>query len=367
MHKITLLSIITALIALSSCQRSVDSNLINFDFKTVKDIQELDLSTSSTYEDISISILGNYFKDSLAIAMAESSKGFLFSISTFPGDSLQGSFCEKGRTVNEPIDIIPHLDLIEDADSLSAWFYAYPSDRFFKWNITASLASGNTVYDEIDPIRHDNGKHLDAFSFHYLHDSRMIVLNARQDAYKEWMVAPPNYEIYDLKTGMKEREYCPFNQYEGKSSSSLDYNSKVFLSLTDCIKPSRDKIAFGMMFMPYVGIIDTTSGEIHGIRLKGYPGLNTKERYYHFIDIECDDDYVYALYCGGDRSLLDNPESSCIFVFNWNLDLVAKYLVQGSQAMKIDGEKLYLLNLLHNRVYSLNTKEFPINTAVFLP
>jgi len=96
MHKITLLSIITALIALSSCQRSVDSNLINFDFKTVKDIQELDLSTSSTYEDISISILGNYFKDSLAIAMANLQKDFYFQSQHSQETHYRDLFARKG-------------------------------------------------------------------------------------------------------------------------------------------------------------------------------------------------------------------------------------------------------------------------------
>ena len=351
-------------LAFSSCGGYDDSALIGFPFTQVGDVSLKDVTQKMELLDIASPVSQVVFLDSVVIYHNFRNSQFLFEVSDSRTDSLIGFFCRRGRAENEFIEALPKMDIVRAGDSLKGWFHQYYDKyRFILWDISESLKKGMTIYDRIVPVAKDekDGSPLVAFSYHWLPEDKMFVYNSRQNARKDWMVEPPTYELYDLSTNTREQVYHPFNLYvEDDQGDNASIRSKTFLSLTDCIKPSRDKVAFGMYFIPYLGVIDPRTGETKGIRMKGYPGLNLKEKYYHFYDIQADDNYIYALYAGTPADRIGEDTSAKIMVFTWDCELVAELKVGSISGISLDGDKMYLFNHKYSKYYRINIEDLAI-------
>lgn len=356
MHKVTLLTL--GLVAvLSSCsQRFDDSSLIRFDFKRISDVAPVDMTSQIVPERLSFQQGRCFTRDTLFFSFLESSSQYVLSVADVRTDSLIGTFCPKGRSEDEPLDVIPFIDLFEEDGSIKSLFFSYLNNRFFMWDISGSLREGRTLYDRVIPIKgEEKNGFLPAVSYYYLPGERIILQNTRQTI-SDWMVEPPTYDVYSVETGECERVFSPFALYEGEETLGEDglFGSKVYLSLDDCIKPTRDKLAFGMWFIPYLGVLDVNTGAVTGIRMDKYPGLDPDKRYCHFMDLECDDEFIYALYCGGEG---DMQASTDLFIFDWDCDLLGKVRILGAHRICLNGDRLYLLNYATAKAYSLGVDE----------
>lgn len=361
MHKIVIV-VLSAVAFVASCSRFDDSSLINFDYRTISDVHSTNMIVQETLEDISFSKINNIFKDTLLITFLEDTFPFVFSVSNSQTDSLIGSFCPKGRSAEEPLSVIPFLDLYEENGSTTSLFFSYSNNRFFKWNISRSLEAGKTLYNKVIPVKVEDGSILPTVSYYSLPQGKIILQNTHQTLYS-WMVEPTTYEIYDTKTGEREKQISPFALYEGKETMGEDglFGSKMYLSLEDCIKPTRDKLAFGMMFIPYFAVLDINTGDITGIRLAKYPGLNPNRKFFHFVDVECNDDFIFALYCGGETETFNSPEYSEIFIFDWDCLLKGKIKVVGAHQICLDGDIIHLLNYETGKSYRLKLDEIKLS------
>lgn len=355
MHKIVLFTI-GALVILTSCSQFDDSSLIRFDYKRISDVSSINLVSRVVPEDISFSRISNYFRDSLLISFQESSSPYLVSVSDSRTDSLLGTFCPKGRSKDEPLMIIPVMDVFGEGESVKSLFFSYSNNTFFKWDVSGSMAAGKTMYDKVIPVKNEVDGALGALSSYYLPGDKIILQNARQTD-SNWMVEPTTYEVYSAETGEREKLFSPFALYEGKEPTGDDglFGSKVYLSLEDCIKPTRDKLVFAMRFIPYLGVLDINTGNVTGIRLANYPGLDPNHMYHHFIDVECDNDYIYALYAGCET--ISSPKYSEIFIFNWDSVLSGKVKVIGAHRLCLNGDMLYLLNYITRKAYRVDIDE----------
>ena len=354
MHKIVLWALGTVFLV-ASCSQYDDSSLVLFDFKRISNIRSVDYSNCVVPQEMTFSRVNNYVYDSLLISFLEASS-HLVSVSDSRSDSLLGTFCPKGRSMDEPLNVIPSMDLFEEQGAVKSLFFSYASgnNRFFKWNVSESLIERKTLYDSVIQVESENGGILTAVSYYYLPGDKIIIHNCRQTI-NEWMEEPPTYEVYSALTGKREKIYSPFALYEGKQTIVENglFSSKVYLTLEDCIKPTRDKLAFGMRFIPYLGVMDVNTGETRGVRLSGCPGLNTSRMFYYFMDLECNDEFIYALYCGSRSDSFKAPGSSEIFIFNWNCKLVGKLKVERAHKLCLDGQVLYLHNYESGKVYSI--------------
>ncbi len=73
----------------------------------------------------------------------------------------------------------------------------------------------------------------------------------------------------------------------------------------------------------------------------------------HFMDVQCDDEYIYAIYYGREpRSNEDLPDQ--LYVFDWDGDLVDHcQLPVKCTALQVGEDDLFLLDELHNGIVSV--------------
>ena len=280
-------------------------------------------------------------RDTVIIALSRTE--YLFSISGLDGE-LSGGYCRRGRAWNEPLSGLPLSETYFMDGDLCADVYSFMDMKLFVWNITRSISEGRDIYEDIIQFKDEDEARLKPWmSLYRLDEDRIIVYNSMQSGYGDGLVGVPDYQIYDLDTGTLQREYDLFNVVE-KDPEDPVLSPSVFLTNVDCIKPDRSRIAFGMYFMPVFCILDIESGEAEGYRLKGHGGLDLQEAHRHFVDIQADDEYIYALYSG---EVMFNDEGTdvpdMLYVMDWDGNLLCRYdMSRRFSGLSLDGHKLYL-------------------------
>lgn len=118
----------------------------------------------------------------------------------------------------------------------------------------------------------------------------------------------------------------------------------TFLTNVDCIKPDRSRLVFGMYFMPVFCILDIKSGEARAYRLKGHDGIDLQKPHRHFVDIQANDDCIYALYSGEEMFKEDGTDvPDQLYVMDWDGHLLCRYSMDRRfSGLSLDGKKLYL-------------------------
>lgn len=350
--KLTFLS----LVALCACDNLQEQDFFGPSLSTVKFGKTQDLSFSESYETGAFLPM-SYIVDSMVVSLDRNGQEYMYSLSSFPGDKLLGTYCRKGRSSKEVLNCLPVMDTYDNQNGeLCSDLFSYGDGRIFSWNISRSRQMGTDVYDRIVQLRNDED-YFPVLSCYHLDSTHVIVRNSRQRAAVEELVEVPCYEIYSMESGARETDYELFKMNPVKTKDIV-YSAKSFYASTDCINPDRTKIAFGMGYMPVYGILDLASGDYACFRVKGFRKFSKKDRIWHFCSMVSDDHYIYALYYGGNIS---NPNAkrkeSTLLVMDWDGVPVSSFsLEEYVTELKMSDGILYFTGR-DNVIYSIDTDD----------
>ncbi len=339
------------LLLLPSCTSVRESDFFAFDVAEFKDVEAEPLHPDvleCSADLFTAAINGRY------IYSYESSKDWLFTLTDIETDEISYRMGHRGRGPDEFINVFPLQDFfVEDGDTKTLLF-CYNDSRLFTWNISRSLATGKDVYENRMHLG-DSTEFLPFGSLHPLAKDRLLVLDTKQNPRVDEMLAPPVYAIYDLNGRSICRTYDLFLKPDIKSK-----DSKSILSLNDCIKPDHTKVAMAMCNFPQINILDLDSGKCNGFRIKGAMKFSTKQKVCHFNSIVCDDEYIYALYCGKkvDYSNYD-VSADILYVFNWEGKLIRKFKLDAGLIMLRMNEsenRMYLYHQIRPDLYTIDMR-----------
>ena len=274
----------------------------------------------------------------------------LFSVTDISTGSYLGQWCRCGRGPEEPLYVLPISELYHKGNDLFADLFSYHGGKLLVWNVSESLRSDTDVYEGVVNLEYSE-QVVPFRSLHRICDSLVLVCDTRLSPSVDEMIAAPSYDLYNTHSGKFVSGYNLFNMIVKKTSNPR-FTSKSFLSISDCMKPDRTKIAFAMRYMPVINILDLKSGEVKGIRLKGAKGFTTRKQVCHFVDISADDDYIYALYYGKER--VDGSFPEILHVFDWGGNWVStKKLSHHASALQVSSGRLYLYNFGSDALMSI--------------
>lgn len=275
----------------------------------------------------------------------------LFNIDT--GKEI-GYFCPKGQGPNEFSNTNPIYQFFKKGDDVMTLLDGDRQSLAF-WNLTKSVQTGKTVYDTIIP----NYKELGLFFFHLPDDALLNVISARGD-YDIHEATTPYCEKRSLDTS---REIKKMSVYKLESVSNPSASKPVnrFFNTWDALKPDGTKLVQAMSYLPQLNIIDTSTGEVIGYRMKGGPDYSLlqtemKDLTKYYLSVQADDKYIYASYWGkeasGNNPTQSMPKYEQIHVFDWNGNLL--YKLNTDQSFFV-----IWLDTIRNRLYTCdwNTDE----------
>ena len=343
------------LVVVCSCtERLAGKDCFNHIVEEIEDVRiskglspELYCSSS---EDLSNIIIN----DSLLFAFVRG-RDHICYVSNINNDSIVGAYCPKGRAWNEML--VPSM--VEDTYSINGDLccpiFSIPDSKVFIWNVSQSLKTGDTRFNKISQIADGSTAIYNVFM---LDAERLIAFNSKHNPYIDELEEPPYFEVYDCNTGNLLKRYEIFKMIEGYGENPL-YNAKDYLSCHPCIKPDRTKIAYVMSYHPQLNILDIEGGNVKGYSIKGAKSFNPNVRYLHFSSVKVDDDYIYALYYGGEFNGVDPDKTpDILYVFDWNGEIKAKFkLPRHFTSLWMDDTELYLTFGPENDIYVLHTND----------
>ena len=325
----------------SGCKRICEQDFFvsQLSVKEISSIGEIHLKESFvTKANVPMSAI----VDSLMISIDRSNQSYMYSVSNIHNDTLLGTFCRRGRSRNEVLDCLPIMNTFTNCEGdLCTIVFSFGDGRLFLWNITKSLATSSDVYENIIHLQNDENW-FPFFSGYHLNDTSVIVRNSNQ--HRSCISCEvPRYEVYSINTGELLHHYDVFKPVEFETNNPI-YTSRSFFGCTDCVKPDKTKIAIGMGHMPVFAILDLHTGNCNGFRIKDLMRFSPYERIWHFCSLVSDDQFIYALYYGGDIS---NPtserHSSTLFVLDWDGQIKSRYVLDRYVTeLKLSNGVLYL-------------------------
>lgn len=350
--EIALLSSCLLALALTGCRRSIDlSSSFSFPVNAVR-ISSENKEMSVEMKPLSASQFEHASHDSLLVS-CEHKKPFLFSVTNLPNGDLIGTFCPKGRSAEEPLDILPHIVSNTVNGEFLIDFLSYPTCQIFTWNVTRSCEEETTLYDTILNLYPEPKEQFTPTSFFVLSGSEAAVLNSRQNLsgfHSE--NAMPTWEIYDTTSGSLVRTYGMYHHREFPLATAHGESIQFFLASKECIRPDRSRIASAMLYLPQINLLDPATGELRGIRT-GKTAIDPEHPVMHFYDVKCDGEYIYALYLGTEQDKADDNPASWVFVFDWDGQPVTKFRAANATGLFLDGDTLYMTNYMHSTLASV--------------
>lgn len=136
------------------------------------------------------------------------------------------------------------------------------------------------------------------------------------------------------------------------------------------MKPDGSKIVQVMRHLPQINILDVSTGNLTGCRMKNSPdfsllGTNMESMNVYYNCVQADDNYIYTTYWGekpwDDRLGTELPVFNKIHVFDWNGKLLYKLTTDHSFfRIWLDPvrKRLYTINLNNDNVYYLDSDDF---------
>lgn len=345
MEKLKLIGFALLYTSILSCSKINSSDFFNFTIIGIPD-KEIDNQLHPVFvgtvdDNLDMCIL----YDEIIIS-ANLNNNYLFSISSLGNNSAVEYYCPKGRGTNELITSMPISEILSDGDNLSAYLFSPVGRKLAKWEISSSIEERRTIYSDVITLGNSRDYILPLKSIFQLHDNNVIAYNTGQIG-ERYMT--PSYEIYSCATGGLVKSLNLFNKIELNTNDEL-YTHRIFLSLSDCIHPNKDKLAFGMFFMPILNILDLKDYSVKGVRIQGFPDFTPKEKIPHFIDVDSDENFIYALYSGEQLKTADSYPKN-LYIFDWDGNIKYKYeLPNRVTSLQVLNGKLYLLDYLSGSI-----------------
>lgn len=289
--------------------------------------------------------------DSLIFFYNWADKDGFFSIHNVKNKEYLGHFCVRGNGHNESLGVANIYYFYKDGACLKTDQVAVNNNKLMVWNITKSLQNKTTVYDTIVPYDNGDGGGICNYYFRIGKDELFMYTPGVYTTIKKVKATLPKYTKRTIYSNKIEKEY---NLFLESIESGIDesFGSDQYFSTYDCAKPDGSKIAQGMFHLSQLNILDLTTGEYNGYRLKGtygFSAFNKDTPHKHgYVNVQTDDNFIYAFY------YYDESKANQVHVFDWNGNIIRKLeLDQDICRMSLDrvNNILYITKTTGEKVY----------------
>lgn len=294
--------------------------------------------------------------DTLCFLYSWDNPGGFYNVHNLKNGKHLGYFCQRGQAPNESAGISPLFQFYTEDGHLKADILTV-NRTLTPWDITGSLSSGQTELDTVFSFNWSDVCIHPYRAYFRLPGDSILVFTQPDLPFNSTTATLPRIQIRTLADNKAVREYHLFtNPIEGAKNS--DFRPDDFLLLSVGLKPDSKKAAITMLHFPQIIILDIASGEAKGIRIKGNPGFSPDYERDYYMSVQCDDEYIYALYKGGETS----DKATTVHVFDWDGHLVRKIkLDRPASSISLDpvSGMLYTMYPNQEEIYSyrINTKQ----------
>jgi hypothetical protein len=206
--------------------------------------------------------------------------------------------------------------------SICLWFYDYEKKECSLVDLSTSIQRQLIKLPVFEIGR--------AFPFgriFVLNDSLLLAFSQGEDLYHNGHLSPPLYHVFNYRTNDESVRYELYNEF--------DYNENLMpqmcLYSQDRIKPDKTKLAMGMRYLRQINIMDVSTGEATGYRVKSSPDFNILTKRFHkfvsyYLWICVDDDFIYGALNDKDKN------NTAVDVFDWSGNFLKKLILDKKMA-----------------------------------
>ncbi len=273
----------------------------------------------------------------------------IFNINT--GEEI-GTFCSKGGGPKEAAAFGPISQFFKIGNELQTLLFAPNEEKLVIWNITQSIKQGITVIDKIIPYAWRDANGGACYNEMYLQDDSILLARVDPFPLSDEESTLLFYQKRTLDTNKALKNYSIYKQTIKNEEASIV--SEAFFTSADAFKPDGTKAVQVMGHLPQLNVLDFETGQVVGYRMEGgddfsiFQGKKNIKNYY--VEVQADDNYIYALYWGKDRwGMHEIPYVNTIHVFDWHGKLIQKLETD------YDIDKMFL-DTVRNRLYVTRPK-----------
>ena len=284
--------------------------------------------------------------DTLCFLFSWDNPGGFYNLHNLKNGKHLGYFCKRGEGPDESAGVSPVQQFYIKDGHLKTDLLTV-NRTLTPWDITGSLESEQTELDTAYRFSWaDVCVHPYRACFRLSGDS-MLVMTQPDLPFRKLTATLPRILIRTLEDNQVVREYPLFRQtIEGKGNS--DFYPDSFFLFSAALKPDGKKAVLAMAFFPQIHMIDLSSGEMKGVRLKGLPSFSPDRAENYYISVQCDDRYIYALYAG------ESDRPTTVHVFDWDGRLLRRLeLSHPASLLSLDpvSGKLYAMYRDEEEIY----------------
>ena len=263
-----------------------------------------------------------------------------------------GTFCNKGGGPEEAAAFGPIFQFFKKGNDLKTLLFAPHEGKLFIWNITQSITQGSTIIDKVIPYTWRNENGGACYNEMYLQNNNILLARVDPFPINDADATLLFYQKRTLDTNKALKNYAIYKQTIKNREAPII--PEDFFASADAFKPDGTKIVQVMGHLPQLNILDFETGQVVGYRMEGgddfsvFQGKKNIKNYY--VEVQADDNYIYALYWGRDRwGMYEIPCVNTIHVFDWYGRLVQKLETD------YDIDKMFL-DTVRNRLYVTRPK-----------
>ncbi|MBO5562369.1 MAG: hypothetical protein J5939_01460 [Bacteroidales bacterium] len=346
------------------CNQLRPEKLSNFPVKAIDDIAFTgSVIPRLKFKDINVNSFA--IVDTFIVSYQMSGSNFISLYSLNSGKEL-GSYCRKGRGPGENLAMMPFFQPGCRADEL----FIFDASRSVMqtWNIQASVVEGKDVCFNSVKLNKGRGDYMSLLSLYKLNDGTVLAYDACQ-ARAATLSEIPRYWRFDAVTGEVLDSIKCFKSVPLILDRKKRLTSASLMTHASCLDFGQNTLFLAMMNFPQVTLIDIDSGEAKGFILRNQPKQDPKKPYYYFSSVSATKEFVFCLYFGEEAriflplSLEEERSRECkssLFVFDWDGNLCAKYLLDNVyERCQVMNDQLYLtrMNLEGSSLYTIPLSE----------
>lgn len=284
-------------------------------------------------------------KDSICILYTPSNKKSFYSILNINTGEHMGEFCHRG---NGPLESsyfdMTHKIYIHDG-KMKADIHDYHKHRYLTCNISETIENEHPVYDTIKTYVPSRGfEYYPFFYVTYTDSTIFVALQPKLDNHLRFTKTPRFGLMPKNKTTLIE-EYKIFNDSIADFSPVGTWDMHMPFSCKCAINEEKTKFTVGMSAMPQINIFNYKNKELKCIRIKGSPQETFRKSIIYYNSIQCDNNYIYALYVNKDNNsqFQDVLKHRCeLHIFKWDGSLAKRWKMDKFYNMiSLDKDKIY--------------------------
>lgn len=338
--RLSSIRIIPFIIVVSACSSAInEGDFFCFDVQYVDDLA---ISGTIQAERVSPVSFGDLISFQIIDSLLIYRRGerpydsFLFVDNLFTGERY-GEFCRFGRGPDELLSASVNFEINDGCVSL----FDFINSRYYEVDIMKSLVKGSTVYRKNLKIEQIPGKSM-LFVHPIPQFNHVLLFDSASSVWEPRLEHEPCFSIFNLTTGEYIDDYQLFRNVPLRKKGQINILPQAVIAFHDSMNTKRDKLCFVQNRLPQINILDIGTGKARGIRIKGLPRFSSKTLFNHFMSVDSDDNYIYALYFG-ETAGKEHTTPSFLYVFDWNGIPVFKYLLDRPYLQcRVSGHKLYL-------------------------